>query len=73
MRNKYGGNCYFCGKYVSKGAGHFERTNNGWRIIHADCVFVQRDQKLAENAIAADAAREMFGDDPYLIDKFMND
>jgi ribosomal protein L24E len=56
MRNRYPGTCYFCGKTVAKGAGHFE--SNGfiapgsqvvrWRTIHAECVFVNR--KLKEQA-----------------------
>lgn len=45
MRNKYPGICYYCGKEVAKGAGHFERKHGKWIVIHADCVFKQRDAK----------------------------
>ena len=45
MRNKYKGYCYYCGKSVEVGEGHFERYQGGWRTIHADCVFKQREQK----------------------------
>lgn len=45
MRNKYGGYCYYCGKYVAKGEGHFERYKGYWRVIHAECVFKQRKEK----------------------------
>lgn len=46
MRNKYKGTCYYCGKIVEIGEGHFERYKGGWRTIHANCVFKQRDEKL---------------------------
>ena len=46
MRNKYKGTCYYCGKIVEIGEGHFERYKSGWRTIHANCVFKQRDEKL---------------------------
>lgn len=47
MRNRYPGKCYWCGKTVDKGEGHFEkiRPGKGWRTIHADCVFEQRKYK----------------------------
>ena len=45
MRNRYPGPCYFCGKTVEKGAGHFERRPGGWRTIHAECVHVNRERK----------------------------
>ena len=45
MRNKYPGTCYFCKKQVPKNEGHFERYKGGWRVIHAECVFTQREQK----------------------------
>jgi hypothetical protein len=45
MRNKYKGPCYKCGQVVEVGAGHFERIRGGWRTIHADCVFTQREEK----------------------------
>lgn len=46
MRNKFPGCCYYCGGLVDKGQGHFERHKyGGWRVIHAECVFKQRDEK----------------------------
>lgn len=45
MRNRYGGQCYFCGAYVEKGQGHFERYQNGWRVIHSICVLEMRKVK----------------------------
>lgn len=45
MRNKYPGICYRCKLWVPKGAGHFERWNGSWRIIHAECVIEQRIEK----------------------------
>jgi hypothetical protein len=45
MRNRYSGTCYYCGLFVDKQAGHFERYKNSWRLIHAECVFKQRDEK----------------------------
>lgn len=52
MRNKFTGYCYYCTKFVEKGAGHFEKRSKqkGFRLIHADCVFKQREekQKLSE-------------------------
>ena len=48
MRNKYGGKCYYCGEYVQPGDGFFEKikgTKNSWRVIHADCVMKQREDK----------------------------
>lgn len=45
MRNKFGGKCYYCGKWVPPKAGHFERSCGSWRTIHAECVFKQRKEK----------------------------
>lgn len=45
MRNKYGGTCYYCGKYVNPNEGHFERYKGGWRTIHSRCVLAQRNEK----------------------------
>jgi hypothetical protein len=45
MRNKYKGPCYKCGQVVEVGKGHFERHRGGWRTIHVNCVFTQRDDK----------------------------
>lgn len=47
MRNKYPGVCYKCGEKVEVGAGHFERSGGGWKTIHVNCVFKQRDEKQA--------------------------
>lgn len=46
MRNKYKGTCYYCGKEVAPGEGHFERHYGKWRTIHARCVAKQRREKL---------------------------
>lgn len=46
MRNKYKGPCYYCGKTVEVGQGHFERHNGKWRTIHAGCVLKQREEKI---------------------------
>ena len=48
MRNRFGGYCYYCTQYVAKGAGHFEKRQDakGFRVIHVDCVFKQRKEKL---------------------------
>jgi hypothetical protein len=35
MRNKHGGACYRCGRWVAPGTGHFERRRGGWRVQHA--------------------------------------
>ena len=50
MRNRYKGTCYYCGKTVEVGAGHFEKIigTKYWRTIHADCVFEQRKEKEAK-------------------------
>lgn len=50
MRNKYGGQCYRCGKRVAPGEGHFERFGRHhrkkypnaprsikWLTQHAEC------------------------------------
>lgn len=62
-RNKYPGTCYFCGKPVPAGAGHFERHfdayhNVQWLIIHSHCVFIQREQKEKAKAASKRAAEE---------------
>ena len=48
MRNKFPGICYFCGHEVPAQAGHFERVKGGWRVIHAECVLKQRQEKAAK-------------------------
>lgn len=45
MRNKYPGRCYRCGQQVEAGAGHFERTANGWRTQHAECAIAYRREE----------------------------
>lgn len=45
MRNKYGGVCYRCGKYVKPGEGHFERKFGRWRVQHASCAIEHRKEK----------------------------
>lgn len=55
MRNKYPGVCYYCKSGVAKGAGHFERQRGRWATIHAECVFKQRAEKLAD-VVKADEA-----------------
>ena len=42
MRNKYGGKCYRCSKYVNPGEGHFERHSGSWRVQHAMCAIENR-------------------------------
>ena len=51
MRNRFSGYCYFCTHFVPKGAGHFEKRQNdkGFRLIHAECVFKQREEKQKAN------------------------
>jgi hypothetical protein len=51
MRNKYPGPCYVCEKIVEKQAGHFERFNGGWRVIHAQCAIDQRIEKAKLRAL----------------------
>ena len=46
MRNKYKGVCYYCGKTVNENEGHFERDKGKWKVIHANCVTKQREEKL---------------------------
>lgn len=46
MRNRYPGTCYFCQKTVEPKAGHFERRAGRWAVIHATCVFAQREAKV---------------------------
>ncbi len=48
MRNRYAGKCYRCGKTVDVGKGHFERYNGGWLTIHAECVLLQRKEKMKQ-------------------------
>lgn len=43
MRNKFGGVCYRCRKYVAPGEGHFERYRGGWRVQHVSCCLIKRD------------------------------
>ena len=50
MRNNYPGICYYCNQNVPARAGHFERVPYGWRVIHAACVFKQREEKAAKRA-----------------------
>lgn len=45
MRNKYGGTCYMCQKYVEPGAGHFQRHGHGWVVQHAECAIKNRKRK----------------------------
>ena len=47
MRNRFPGYCYYCTKHVAKNEGHFEKRQNakGFRVIHVECVFVQRAEK----------------------------
>ncbi len=53
MRNRYGGLCYFCNFWVKEYDGHFERYRGGWRVIHADCVYKQREikDKLSQSVV----------------------
>lgn len=64
MRNKYGGDCYRCGKWCAPGAGHFERVpGRGWRVQHADCAIEHRGTKT----VAASDDRAA-GDNPEGLD-----
>lgn len=45
MRNRFSGDCYFCGKNVPAGKGHFEHSGGVSKVIHAECVFEQRQLK----------------------------
>ncbi|WP_312458463.1 hypothetical protein [Proteiniclasticum sp.] len=45
MRNRFSGICYFCGKMVLPGRGHFEHSGGVSKVIHADCVLKQRTIK----------------------------
>lgn len=49
MRNKYPGVCYFCGKMVPRGEGHPEKHDGKWRVVHVQCVFDQRKEKVNKN------------------------
>ena len=51
MRNKFSGPCYFCGKVVHVGKGHFERSGGVSKVIHAECVFEQRKQKAETRSL----------------------
>lgn len=55
MRNRFPGICYYCNTNVAKGAGHFEKRQNakGFRVIHAECVFKQREEKQKSNGVVA--------------------
>ncbi len=50
-RNKYGGTCYRCNKYVAPQAGHFERYKGGWRVQHVECAIKHREDKY-KNGVA---------------------
>ena len=56
MRNRFPGKCYYCSYLVTKGAGHFEKLQNakGFRVIHAECVFKQREEKQKANEVQHD-------------------
>lgn len=58
MRNRYEGPCYYCGTHVNGGMGHFERHKGSWRVIHAECVFKQREEKKNKNQSANRAQHE---------------
>lgn len=55
MRNRFSGYCYYCTDFVAKGAGHFEKCQDakGFRVIHAECVFKQREEKQKLNEVTA--------------------
>ena len=55
MRNRFPGKCYYCADLVAKGAGHFEKRQNakGFRVIHAECVFKQREEKQKANEVTS--------------------
>lgn len=55
MRNRFSGYCYYCTQFVAKGAGHFEKRQDskGFRVIHAECVFRQREEKQKANGVIA--------------------
>ena len=42
MRNRYGGDCYRCGKWCAPGEGHFERFLGRFRVQHATCAIENR-------------------------------
>lgn len=47
MRNRFGGTCYRCGKYIEAGDGHFEalamsKSRRKWRVQHAECAIKYR-------------------------------
>lgn len=50
MRNRFGGSCYRCGKWVEEGEGHFERFRNKWRTQHASCAIEHRGTPDPERA-----------------------
>lgn len=51
MRNRFSGPCYFCGKSVPAGKGHFEHSGGVSKVIHAECVFKQRELKEKKNGL----------------------
>lgn len=55
MRNHFSGYCYYCTHFVAKGAGYFEKRQNakGFRVIHVDCVFKQREEKKKLNEVTS--------------------
>lgn len=55
MRNRFPGYCYYCTTLVPKGEGHFEKRQDakGFRVIHAECVFKQREEKAKANEVTA--------------------
>jgi hypothetical protein len=59
MRNRHGGTCYLCGRWVAAGTGHFERHATRWRVKHAihpgggrvTCEMARTDPKGREAAV----------------------
>lgn len=61
MRNRYGGVCYRCGKWVAPGGGHFERQKGEWLVQHADCAIAERGSDDGRNeAVAAAKVKRFF-------------
>ena len=66
MRNSFAGKCYMCRFEVAPGQGHFERVNDRWATIHAECVFILREAKdkaheamrLKQAALSTDTTKE---------------
>ena len=58
MRNKYGGDCYRCGKWVAPKEGYFEkiwpsnRAPDGprWQVWHRECCLAYRKEKFGPDA-----------------------